>query len=277
MSENARRKIILENDKQIKLFSRYMEMAAARAEDIKKTYYHGTSTVEAAKSILQTGIHTPDLKDRHGKLRPVEGRAYVTPFLEYAMVYALGGPVVGENADWLKKEFGQYGYLFVVPGSEIKDLEPDEDSVGEILHDIVSGYQTHKNYDESGDTDWLLELAEEELVNVFPEDLGYGDEVEYSEPTDDGDIMSSDPFEGMDMYDRVRRYSEYGDLAAAGKYLIPKMTDEQRLQLIDMGCHVAHKGSLKPSECWKIDRDKCQQLKKDGSNFFKIAKKVNVL
>ena len=57
----------------------YYKMAIPRDEDKLKTYYHGTSTDKAAKSILKNGISVPDLTTRSGSLRPMEGKVYITP------------------------------------------------------------------------------------------------------------------------------------------------------------------------------------------------------
>jgi hypothetical protein len=62
--------------------------------------------------------------------------------------------------------------------------------------------------------------------------------------------------------------------AHAGKKLLPLMTDEQKLQLISLGAHVAHTGKLIPSAAYKIDGHKIGELRRDGSNFFDVAEKV---
>ena len=52
------------------------------------------------------------------------------------------------------------------------------------------------------------------------------------------------------------------------------MTDEQKLQLIDYGAHIAHEGNIFPDEAYKINYSDVGKLKTDGSNFFTIAEKI---
>lgn len=47
-----------------------------------------------------------------------------------------------------------------------------------------------------------------------------------------------------------------------------------RLKLIDLGAHIAHTGSLKPKEAWAMPKTDNKMLKKNGSNFFKVAKRI---
>ena len=224
------------------------EFAAARVTDKAKTYYHGTPMSEFAKSIFVNGIHPPDLTGRSDNLRPREGKVYITPEIKYSLVYALGGSVAGGGADTVKHmldHVGRYGYLFVIPGERVSDIEPDEDSIGEMIYD--------------GTPEWLHELASEQLEGVE-----YGD---YEDDTDEYGGLGVDLF-----YDVMG--GEYEAWAVAGKMLLPILSDEQKLSLIDNGAHVAHSGKLIPSECWRIDRKQIPDLKEDGSNFFDVAVKV---
>lgn len=66
-------------------------------------------------------------------MAPVKGRTYVTPTIAYAAIYAMGGSMAGST--W-REEFIQddpNGYLFVISGTDLGDIQPDEDSVGEML------------------------------------------------------------------------------------------------------------------------------------------------
>jgi hypothetical protein len=67
---------------------------------------------------------------------------------------------------------------------------------------------------------------------------------------------------------------EYEAWATAGKLLLPFLTDDQKLELIDMGCHIAHGGALIPDEIWKFNKRLSQELKHDGSNFFTLAERI---
>jgi len=210
-------------------FKRYIaEMAMPRDLDLKKTYYHGTSQKKAAQGILRKGISPPDLTTRKGLLRPLEGKVYITTNLRYSLIYALEGNVIGSDYQFSKWDDEPIGYVFVIDGKQLKDIQPDEDSVGEMVH--------NKN------PDWLYRLAYNNLSDSTMRKIMDG---------------------------------EYAYWAKAGKVLNKKMTDKQKLELIDMGAHIAHTGALKPKELWIFDKKvDNQSFKKDASNFFRIAKKT---
>lgn len=216
------------------------EMAAPRPIDLGAVYYHGTPRKANAESIMINGIKSPDLADRHGYLRPVEGKVYITRDLAYAQVYALGGDFAGHDVNPVFKGLGQYGYIFVIDGKQLKDIQPDEDSVGELV------------YEEN--IEWLDELAQDilkyEKYDDFGQDLGY-----------------------RNLYDAIIG-GEYDAWAAGGKVLLDHMTDWQKLDLLDFGAHVAHTGKIIPKETWRIDRKKTPDLAKDGSNFFDLAERI---
>ena len=84
--------------------------------------------------------------------------------------------------------------------------------------------------------------------------------------------------EGQDLgyyslYDAVMG-GEYDAWATAGKFLLDEMSDTQKQKLIDAGAHIANTGVLIPSRAYRIDRNKTQQLKRDGSNFFALAEEI---
>lgn len=111
------------------------EMAPPREQDIVKEYYHGTDNEKAIQSIIKNGIQPPDLSTRKGFLKPREGKIYITPTLNYAIIYMLGANIVGDkywDLDFIMSE--RYGYLCVIDGKDLKDIQPDEDSIGEMIH-----------------------------------------------------------------------------------------------------------------------------------------------
>jgi hypothetical protein len=132
-----------------------------------------------------------------------------------------------EMSDRAIGSFGQYGFLTVIYGNQMTDVQPDEDSVGEMIHD-------KKFY-------WLNDLA-----------------TKYLSPSAIQKIMGG----------------EYAYWARAGKTLMKRLSDAQKHELIDAGAHVAHGGALQPDEIWKFDKKRCQELEKDGSNFFDIAVRI---
>ena len=217
------------------------EMAAPSTDHPDTVYYHGTPIEKYAKSIMSAGeIKPPDLSNRSGPLRPVDGMVYITPSIATVQMYALGGDMAGHNTPELEKKYGRYGYVFAIASKDLINIHPDEDSIGEMIY----------NEEES----WLNQMAKYYLEE---------------EPYDDGGQMLG----YRNLYDAVMG-GEYDALATAGRYLVDVMSDEEKLSLIDMGANIAHEGPLKPMAVYRLDRRKSKLLKSDGSNFFDIAEKV---
>lgn len=210
-------------------FEQYLdEMALPRDEDLSKVYYHGTNTKSAIEGIMKNGITAPDLTDRKGFLKPREGKVYMTPDLHYAAMYCMG--YNGAGHEFYDKEFKrneQFGYMCVIDGKQLADIEPDEDSIGEFI--------AYKK------VQWLTDMAHR-LLSRGALDKIYDGKVAYQ--------------------------------ARAGKTLVKKMTDKQKLELISLGAHIAHHGTIIPSQIWKFDKLNSVHLKSDSSNFFDLAEKI---
>lgn len=209
------------------------------------TVYHGTSTEKAARQIMRRGIKPQDLSV-NSSLSPRQGHIYLTPDLQYALVYALGGDYIGHKPpqSFIKKD-GKYGYIFAVDPHTVKKLDPDEDSVGEIL------YQRKVS--------WLNRLADyilEDYKTQYPED--YEDEEGFN-PSGTYQLLA------------LVEQGEYSAWAEAGKVLLPYMSDDQKLDLISKGAHISYRGKVDPIKCWSINKEDAIYLKRDGSNFFQYA------
>lgn len=112
---------------------------AIPSRDVKtKVYYHGTydkkgtNSIKLAKSIANDGIIPPKPPKKEDILTPLHGMSYVTPHLGYALTYALGGLDIAGHP-YCKVDHS-HGYVFVTKGDKLHDIQPDEDSVGEIFH-----------------------------------------------------------------------------------------------------------------------------------------------
>lgn len=220
-----------------------------------KTYYHGTNNKKAAQSIIRNGIQPPDPSNKNGWLTPVAGRVYLAPTLAYAMIYAAGGNVFGsenspEMLDRLTKD-GDYGYVFVVEGDALTDIQPDEDNVGELLSYVLD--PEGNNYMAKSHPKWKLAVSSRSLEWLRRLGMNH-------------------------ITDRWRAKiidGEYSYWAKAGKKLIKKMMDSEKLQIIDLGANIAHQGAVKPKEVWRFNKAiDIPKLKEDGSNFFRVAKRV---
>lgn len=123
-----------------------------------RVYYHGTARTASAEAIWRDGIKPPEIKRPRGQLAPVQGRVYLTPHISYAMMYALGGDVAGTTTGgWAADRFSDpYGYVFAVRGNDLSAIQPDEDSVGEMVWQAGRG--------EIG-VPWLWRLAVNKLTD----------------------------------------------------------------------------------------------------------------
>lgn len=202
-----------------------------------KLYYHGTPKEESGLGILRQGIKPGQTKEVNA-LTPVKGKVYITPDLELAVTYILGGYLMGKEIPDQIQRNGRYGFLFVVRGDDLRDVQPDEDSVGEMVS--------------KGKVDWLNDMARESLINEFP--------------------IEKDDL-GRDLFDMVMD-GEYSAWAEAGKILVDEMTDQQKLELISLGAHIAHEGVIKPFQAWKFDKTLTPKLDEKASNFFILANRV---
>jgi hypothetical protein len=196
-------------------------------------FYHGCSNEQFAAGVLSDGVIRP----RDGGAKPVNGtgwlapindRTYLTPSLKYAVIYVLGGDVAGgEIWERFVQKDGRYGHLFVVDGSALSDVQPDEDSVGELLA--------------RANIPWLESLAR---VHVAPSRL-----------------------KGV-------KQGYYAYWSSVGKQLLRRMSEPQKLMLLDAGAHVANRGETPFVEAWRFDKLRCRELQKDGSNFFALAERI---
>jgi hypothetical protein len=212
------------------------EMAAPSTAHKTATYFHGTSSEPAGESILQSGIKPGDVvvqkKTVKGpSLEPVKGKVYVTSDLKYAQIYAIGGDMAGTDSPRNKG----FGYLFVIDGSELSDIQPDEDSVGEMIYYALKGERK--------------EPILQRYVSILTRSLTAGQLKKFKD-------------------------AEYVMWAHAGKKLLKSMSDADKLAFIDAGSHIANTGEINFKEAWRIDKSKIKNLKKDGSNFFEIAERV---
>lgn len=233
------------------------EMAMPSDKDLSRSYYHGTAGANA-QSIITKGLdpaHTEikyaDAKNH--KMKPQAGKIYITPDIAYAQMYAIGGDIAGASIEgYLERDIaknGRYGYVFEIPGSELTDIHPDEDTIGEFI--MLSYYQQdvldkHYNGWPHKTDKSIIYLKNEALKRLTDNQL---------KKVKDGD---------------------YASWAQAGKKLIKYLPDWVKLGLIDVGAHVAHTGALKPARAWKIDKTKIPLLKRDGSNFFDHAEEVKI-
>lgn len=198
-------------------------------------FYHGTPSEKRALNILKEGIH-PNLSETQGLSRPVDNHVYLSKNMEYAVIYLLGAHMAGSK---LPKNLitERYGYLFVVSKAKLKEIQPDEDQIGQALYD-----------------------------QKIPSLNEYKELLKNAPPLEE-DFSS--------LWDEVC-LGDYSAWIKAGHILLEYLSEDQKLEIIEMYGNVAHKGHLIPDEAWKFDKKLCEKLKPDCSNFFELAEKIKV-
>lgn len=133
-----------------------IEMAIPTDPIRKMTFWHGTPTETIGKNILKNGLKVSEVESK-SSLTPVKGANYVTPDIKYALIYGMGGnyPLGSSSAERDIPRYGENFYLFKINGDTLVDVQPDEDSVGELI------------YSGKGPA-WLISLAKKHLTdNIY--------------------------------------------------------------------------------------------------------------
>jgi hypothetical protein len=209
------------------------EMATPTDNIMSKEYYHGVYKPSMAQYILENGI-VPPAKKRSGYFAPVRGMVYLTPDIKYALYYAKGL----DN----KQHLIRYGFIFVVPGNELKDIYPDEDSIAKLMIDYV-----HLLYKEQ-------DTKAGYITGVKPQD----------------DVISSICERMFKLLDEAEilhlRFGPVKFYAGIGKKILKALTNEDIINIIEQGDAIAHKGFVKPSSVYVIDKRKLND-NKYGKNY----------
>ncbi len=215
-----------------------IEMALPRNSDINKIYYHGTLSSESATNIYKNGLDPEFTVVKYGTkksaLRPQDDNVYITSDLSYAIIYGIGGDLAGSN-HIIKSDiekYGEFGFVFEIDGKELADIGPDEDDIGKLIYYAFEDKSTNPILK------MLMFKAETELTVGQLKKL---------------------------------KDADFNTFAIAGKKISKVLSNEQKLAVIDLGTHIAHKGKVKTSKCWRFSRYDVKHFKKDGSNFFDYA------
>jgi len=226
-------------------------MAKPSSSILEKTYFHGTSTFKAAKSIAQDGKIIPanlvdplGYKAARGIQKPIEGRSYLTTDIAYALVYALAGDVAGHEFDSKRKNNIEdpYGFVFEISGRELTDVQPDEDGVGQVVADMLrkkNGQSLLYKFAPSDE----LKMSMWKLINKH--------------------LTSKEEQKLVVGFDN--------DETRIGKKMLKYMSDEDKIEMIEAGVHVGHLGAVIPSKVYVVKKSRSADFKRDGTNFFQIA------
>lgn len=227
------------------------EMSMPRESDRSKMYYHGTDSLSKAMSIFKDGFKGQDITSDE-LLAPIKGKIYMTHSLSYAMIYAFGGIMMGHEPFETYEGADRYGVVFEIPGSMLGDIQPDEDSVGDMVYSALHWFkngkfklsETRLELDQVKRLKWLYDLSRKILTPYVRR--------------------------------KVMRYDDIVDIWDAGKKIVGYLSDEEKLMLIDLGAHVANEGDrIYPENGWLVDKMDSKKYNEDGSNFFELAKLIH--
>lgn len=133
------------------------EKIANRVFAMATTLYHGSSEGKGLQIIHDGFVKPGNLSVRkRGYLVPVAGRSYLAQELRYAVIYAIGGDMLGMDISDLIPRMGRYGYVFVFNAGDIGENQPDEDSIGELIYDGSCSRPCPR---------WLLHMAKIRLTS----------------------------------------------------------------------------------------------------------------
>jgi len=221
----------------------------------QRRWFHGTDA-KNVDAILRDGIAGAS-PQRKGWFAPLPGRAYLSSDLGYSLIYALGGNMVGTDLSSFSTMFPGRGAIVELTFNTDDDVIPDEDWLGECLAAVISR-RRHWNND-STDWDWLD-----------------GECLHYARR-----CQAAVSVRTSDQLGRAERLDEAAVQARIGKRVIRELsrTKHGRALLLE-GASIASSvsvpaGSVRIASVWTFDKMKDNaKLKRDGSNFFSVGKKV---
>lgn len=185
---------------------------------------------------------------RGGLMTPVNGKVYITEHIAYAGIYALGANMIGSEINWNLGE-NIYGYIFKIDGSDITDVQPDEDSIGEVVSVALFNSPYSK-----------------EAIRIF-NNLNKNQQETFKS------LASSNLTSNQKAKINL---GEYAYFALSGKKLVKLMSDSLKLALIVAGCHIANSGALYPFGYYRFLKTDSPKLKKDCSNIDEVAEYVSL-
>lgn len=230
------------------------EMAAPNEAMRAVPYYHGTDKTGSAMMIVQQGLKGAEIQGRANQ-SPLKDKVYLTDDLHYAVIYALGGVLMGHDMTRDDVATEPYGYVFVVDGKSIGDVQPDEDSVGEA---VSYAFRAMKGQtDLSWATGFPMRIPRAVIADKNVASLL--------------STIATRVCNAKILNRAVDGEASYQ--SRIGKQMVGHLPDWLKIWLLQNGAHVAHHGPIMPSGCWRIDKRRSKEIAKDASNFFNIAEK----
>ncbi len=224
----------------------------------KQQYWHGSSGVNI-REIASAGFVNPWVpkgESCRGYQKPMSGRTYATTDLSYALIYALGAAMVGQELPNNQNFDGEGGIVLLEAGG---DPLPDEDWVGELIAECESRRRRMR-----GD------------LNARGGDVPEWKENLYIE------MRRQLPPEVVSMIDRkpIWKLDEMATQSMIGKNVnkwLLKHDGALKTKLVHHSPHHSYAGTMRVIKAWVFNkREISPKLEKDGSNFLKLAMEIPV-
>lgn len=182
-----------------------------------QTFYHGGSYDD---SVIQD-IFINGLKGREeqGKymFAPVKDSVYMTKDFRFALIYAMGGNILGTSHAMSDSQEKPFGLVFEIPGSSLTNVHPDEDAIGELIWRAYNENTSSLN--------WIKYYAENYLT---PNQLKKIKEGEYSYYAQGGKrlIKLLPPSVLEKLMGFVSSFANEGRVAVSGAYVVDRRHPE---------------------------------------------------
>jgi hypothetical protein len=200
------------------------EMALPSPTHTNTFWYHGTSK-EYINKIIQDKALKPSesvTKRSRGMMTPMFDKVYLAAKIDEAIGYA-----------YFRSSANTPVYLVIVDGNALKDIQPDEDVIADLLQteDTIKGFE------------WLDRLAK------------------YTDPK---------------LYNKFQKMGDYAYSVSLAKKVVNRLSDAQKIELINKGLKIAHSGIIKISQIWElppVEKRRDENII-NGDNYQELGKRI---
>jgi len=142
-------------------------------EYLNQIFYHGGYYEDSViQDIFTNGLKGRDVQGR-AMLAPLKNFVYMTKDFNYALIYAVGGSILGSGSPMSDSKDKPWGLVFEIPGSSLSNIQPDEDAIGELIWRAYS--------ENNASLEWLKYYAETYLTSNQLKKIKEGEYMYYAQ------------------------------------------------------------------------------------------------
>lgn len=210
------------------------EMAKPSQQLLDTNWYHGCDR-ESMLQIKKAGFLRPKEIVTNGMMAPMGNKVYLTSDLTKGIGYALFRSGSSLKYPRQNEDKNIKGYLIVVKGSDLQDVDPDEDSIADMVPEYLRDEETGVH-----PFSWLRSLAK------------------YHAP------------KSLQRYDN----GDYAHGTKLGKMLVKYLSDLDKLKIINHHKNVAHTGKIPIDQIWEIPAKYQKELLADINTYQNYCKRI---